>query len=277
MTILTDPRSAAPSRAPETPPPPRTGAGDPAAPVPAGHPPWLVPAFCGIVGLSVLLAAVGIRASVGDSSHEGTRVSVGTSGPTLDSGPTGSTSDGDGGSSVDGDGDGTDSPAGGTPDSPAEAASGDGGVADSANASDQATAFNELLESSAATRKELPGDLQTCDGVSGAIGTLEQVIGERESQLSRAQSLTVDALEGGEDLRTSLVTALEDSLRADRAYLAWANTVQGCTGDAPTDDSDHAEAAQADEDAGDAKDDVVSAWRPIADQFGLPTHGDGMI
>ena len=260
MRILTDPKSAAPSRAPETRPSPRTRAPDPAA-EPAPHPNWLVPVFCGVVGLSVVLAAVAIRASVGDSSRRGTNVTVGTTAPTLDTG-------------------GTDSPTGSstddTTDSPVDPASSDGGVADAANASGQANAVNEVLQSSATTRSELPGDLETCDGVSGSISTLEQIVSERENQLSQAQGLVVNALEGGDSLRASLVTALEESLRADRAYLTWANNVQGCSGDAPG-DSDHTEAAKADVDAGHAKDDVVSAWQPIATQFGLPTYSDGMI
>lgn len=259
MRILTDPKSAAPSRAPETPPSQRTRAPDP-APEPASHPDWLVPVFCGVVGLSVVLAAVGIRASVGDSSRQGTNVSVGTA-PTLDAGGTDSPAD---------------SPTDGTTDSPVDPASGDGGVAGAANASGQANAVNQVLMSSATTRSELPGDLQTCDGVSGSISTLEQIVSERENQLTQAQGLVVDALDGGDSLRASLVTALEDSLRADRAYLAWANNVQGCSGDAPG-DSDHTEAAKADVDAGHAKDDVVSAWQPIATQFSLPTYSDGMI
>lgn len=264
MRILTDPRSAAPSRAPETPPSPRTRAPDP-VPEPAAHPNWLVPVFCGVVGLSVVLAAVAIRASVGDSSREGTNVSVGTTAPTVDAGTSGSSGDSSDGSSGD---DSTDGPV--------DAASGDGGAAGTADAAGQANAVNEVLQSSATTRGELPGDLQTCDGVSSSISTLEQIVSEREDQVNTARGLTVDALDGGENLRASLVTALEDSLRADRAYLAWANNVQGCTGDAPG-DSDHTEAAQADEDAGHAKDDVVSAWQPIATQFDLPTYSDGMI
>jgi hypothetical protein len=257
MRILTDPKSAAPSRAPETPPSPRTRAPD-VAPAPAGHPNWLVPVLCGVVGLSVVLAAVAIRAGAGDSPGAGTNAGVGTAAPTLDSGATDSPGDGT-----------TDDPT----DSPVDPASGDGGVA---GAEGQANAVNEVLESSATTRSELPGDLQTCDGVSGAISTLEQIVGEREDQLGRARGLTVDALDGGDTLLASLVTALEDSLRADRAYLTWANNVQGCSGDAPG-DSDHTKAAKADVDAGHAKDDVVSAWQPIATQFGLPTYSDGMI
>jgi hypothetical protein len=248
MRILTDPKAAAPSPAPTTPPSqPTERVAEPPAPE---RPTWVVPVLCVAAGLSVLLAAITIHAGIGGSSQEGTQVSVGTAAPTTAGAPIG----------------GSD-----------QVPSTDGGGSPATDASGQAGAVNEVLESSATSRSELPADLQSCDGVSDAVEPLRQIVSEREGQVTRAKALAVDQLEGGDELRSYLVTALEASLRADRAYLAWARNVQGCTGDAPMDDSDHAEAAQADEDAGDAKDRVVSDWQPIAAQFGLPTYSDGQI
>ena len=94
-------------------------------------------------------------------------------------------------------------------------------------------------------------------------------------QVRRGQSLAVDQLTGGEQLRTLLVQALTHSLQADQKFVAWAQntTTNGCTGHAAH-DSEYAAAQTASSGATTSKQSFVQLWNPIATRYGLSTRSE---
>ena len=138
----------------------------------------------------------------------------------------------------------------------------------------QAAAVNEILRSGRTARGHLPAPLRTCDDVSAGVSGFQQVVRDRQQELSQSKGLKVDQLQDGPRLRRSMVTAYQRSLDADQAYLAWAQEIQarGC-GDKIAPLTAHYKAAiSANGKAGPAKRQVVARWNPIATNHGLPTY-----
>src|SRR5271169_1820057 len=111
----------------------------------------------------------------------------------------------------------------------------------SALASRQAAAVNELLDSSAATRKALQGavnQIRNCTDLSGAVSQIRNVVDQRSSQYNQASALPTAALASGAIVKSDLITALRDSLDADGDYLTWAlqQLNAGCTPTAQSSD-----------------------------------------
>ncbi len=98
---------------------------------------------------------------------------------------------------------------------------------------------------------------------------------ERDSQVHQGQSLAVDQLANGDQLRTLLVQALTYSLQADQKFVAWAHNMAtaGCTGHA-THDADYAAAQAASSGATTSKQSFVKLWNPIATRYGLATRSE---
>jgi hypothetical protein len=141
-------------------------------------------------------------------------------------------------------------------------------------AAQQAAAVNKVLSSGKTARGHLPAPLRTCDDVAAGVAGFQQVVRDRQQELSQSKQLKVDRLRNGARLRRWMINAYQSSLDADQAYLAWAREVQsrGC-GDRIAPLTAHYRAAIAANDkAGPAKRRVAGLWKPIANSQGLPTY-----
>jgi serine/threonine protein kinase len=139
-------------------------------------------------------------------------------------------------------------------------------------ASQQAAALGALLTSSAAARTALHNAVTQvggCTHLPGAVSQLQAVVNRRAGQYGRASALSTDALPGGAQVKSKLLTALGSSLTADRDYLSWARQQLsgGCT---PTSQSSAYNAAfSASRRADAAKEAFVQAWNPVAARYGI--------
>jgi hypothetical protein len=149
-----------------------------------------------------------------------------------------------------------------------------GASAGSAGATQQAAAVNEVLKSGKTAHGHLPSRLRTCDDVSAGVSGFQQVVRDRQRELSQSKGLTVDRLPDGSRLRQSMITAYQSSLDADQAYLAWAREIQarGCGGRTAPLTGHYKDAISANDKAGPAKRQVATLWKPIASSHGLPTY-----
>ena len=153
-------------------------------------------------------------------------------------------------------------------------------VSASVLAARQATAVSNLLGSSATTRTALEGAVgqaQACTNLSGAVSQIQQVVNQRSSQFQQASALSTANLAGGAVVKSDLLTALRDSLNADRDYLTWAqqqlNT--GCTPGVQS--SAYITAYDADQQANAAKADFALVWDPVAARYGVSQQSPDSI
>jgi serine/threonine protein kinase len=139
-------------------------------------------------------------------------------------------------------------------------------------ASQQAAALSALLTSSAAARTALHNAVTQvggCTNLSGAVSQLQTVANQRAGQYGRASALPTAALPGGAQVKSKLLTALGNSLTADRDYLSWARQQLkgGCT---PSSQSSAYNAAfSASQRADAAKQAFVQVWNPVAARYGV--------
>jgi hypothetical protein len=142
----------------------------------------------------------------------------------------------------------------------------------SAAAASQAAAINSLLSSSASARQSLPGAVSNvlhCTKVAGAVGQIQVVVSQRNTEDSQASALSVSALANGATVKSDLLTALRSSLAADSDYLTWARHQSSkCKPGAQT--SVYQAALGADSQAATAKKTFVGVWNPVAATYGLP-------
>jgi serine/threonine protein kinase len=169
-------------------------------------------------------------------------------------------------------------PATSAPSSPA--ASSTPSVSAAVLASRQATAVSNLLGSSAATRLTLEGavsQVRACTNLSGAVSQIQSVVDQRGTQYERASALPTGDLASGALVKSDLITALRDSLNADRDYLTWAqqqlNT--GCTPGAQS--GAYITAYDADQQANAAKAQFAVVWGPIAARYGVSQQSPASI
>ena len=136
----------------------------------------------------------------------------------------------------------------------------------------QAAALNKLLGSSTATRKALQSAVNQvgrCTNLSGAVAAIQNVVDQRSSQYHQASDLPTATPAIGAIVKSDLVTALRDSLDADRDYLTWARQ-QLDNGCAPTAQSGAYNAAyHADQQADVAKEAFARVWNPVAARYGI--------
>jgi hypothetical protein len=148
------------------------------------------------------------------------------------------------------------------------------------SASGTTGAIDSLLESMAASRKELARAMTTaveCEGLDDAIPMLERVTKEREQQLVQARQLDETGLAEGAELKESLLSLLSASLEADRAYLEWAEEQRDCSGTTPPSDAlETGNRISADE-ASPAKQSFLELWAPIATTAGWPARTEDEI
>jgi serine/threonine protein kinase len=139
-------------------------------------------------------------------------------------------------------------------------------------ASEQATALNMLLTSSAAARTALHDavkQVDACSNLANAVSQLQGVVDQRVGEYSRAGSLPTSALPDGTAVKSELIGALGNSLKADRDYLTWAQQQQagGCT---PSNQSGAYKAAYgASQLANAAKAAFIQVWNPVAAKYGI--------
>lgn len=140
--------------------------------------------------------------------------------------------------------------------------------------------MNDLLSSSAATRKALQGAISKasdCTDLSSAVRKIQAAVNQRSTEYSQASALSTSALADGAIVKTDLTAALRSSLDADRDYLAWAQRELklGC---APAPQSSAYNAAyKADEQADAAKEVFVQVWNPVAARYGIQPESPGSI
>jgi tRNA A-37 threonylcarbamoyl transferase component Bud32 len=141
-------------------------------------------------------------------------------------------------------------------------------------ASQQATAVNALLGSSATARKNLVGavaDVHSCARVAAAVSQIQQVVNQRSTEYRRASALSMAALANGATVKADLLAALHSSLQADRDYLTWAQQQLAQCRPGATSPAYNA-AVGADQQAVTAKQTFVRAWNPVAARYGLPAE-----
>jgi serine/threonine protein kinase len=147
-------------------------------------------------------------------------------------------------------------------------------------ASRQAAAVDQLLGSSAAARAALQGAVEQvrgCTDLSGAVASIRAVVDQRAGEYNQASALSTAALAGGAIVKSDLITALSDSLAADREYLTWAQQElnSGCTPDAQS--SAYNAAYQADQRADASKDAFIQVWNPVAARYGVQQKSPASI
>ncbi|MGE5134870.1 MAG: protein kinase domain-containing protein [Gemmatimonadota bacterium] len=133
----------------------------------------------------------------------------------------------------------------------------------------QATDISNLLQTGHGSSTQLSdaaANIRTCTNVPQNVQVIQQVRDQRQAELSQAQTLSVNALSNGAQLKTSLVQALQDSLTADDAYLTWAQQQEASC----TPGSQSSDAAAADAQAVSSKQAFIGRWNPVAAQYGLP-------
>jgi serine/threonine-protein kinase len=137
-------------------------------------------------------------------------------------------------------------------------------------ASGQAAAVGTLLTSSAATRTALHDALDqvgACTNLNNAVSQLQNVVNRRITEYGQASTLRTSALPDGTSVKSDLLAALNDSLRADRDYLTWAQQQlgNGCT---PSDQSGAYRAATSASRAANAsKEAFARVWGPVAARY----------
>lgn len=150
----------------------------------------------------------------------------------------------------------------------------------SALASRQAAAVNNLLSSSAATLKALQGavsEVLDCTNLSSAVRQIQNVVNQRSTEYSQASALPASSLADGATVKSDLITALRNSLDADRDYLTWAQQQlnSGCT---PTAQSSAYNAAHnASQQAGASKKAFIRVWNPVAARYGIQQKSPASI
>ena len=147
-------------------------------------------------------------------------------------------------------------------------------------ASRQAAAVNDLLGSSAATRKALQGAVSQasdCTDLSSAVSLIQNAVNQRSTEYNQASAMSTSALADGALMKTDLTAALRNSLDADKDYLAWAQRELelGCAPAAQS--SAYSAAFNADMQANAAKEAFVHVWNPVAAQYGIPQESPGSI
>jgi hypothetical protein len=151
----------------------------------------------------------------------------------------------------------------------------------SESAAEQAKAIDTLLDSSAADRQKVVDAVRSiaaCDLVPQARDTLEEAAGNRDTLVSRLDSLTVDQVDGGGEAVAELRTAWQHSAEADRAFADWASSAEGCT--SPEDASrngSYDSGVSHSEQATEAKKAFIERWNVIAEEYGLTSREESGI
>ena len=105
--------------------------------------------------------------------------------------------------------------------------------------------------------------------------TLQQAINARQGILDSLQTLSPSGLTSGPQLISTLGTAMQDSINADKDYQSWmtdfANSRSPC-GSNPGQDSNYVAGQDASGAATTAKDAFLAIWDPLAPRYGQQTY-----
>jgi hypothetical protein len=118
--------------------------------------------------------------------------------------------------------------------------------------------------------------VQNCsESPAAGEAALQQAIKTRQDILNGLRTLSVAGLPNGQKLASTLTTAAQDSIAADKDYQRWmidfAKSGTPCGSD-PSQDSNYAAAVNASAAATTAKNDFVNIWNPMAPHYGQPTY-----
>jgi tRNA A-37 threonylcarbamoyl transferase component Bud32 len=164
------------------------------------------------------------------------------------------------------------SPAGRSPSPSSTAASAASSPSGAVLAAQQAAALGTLLTASAAARtalRQAVAQAGACANLPAAVSKLQDVVNQRSSEYGRASALATAVLPDGATVKSALVAALGNSLKADQDYLAWARQQQssGCT--PATQSSAYNAALNTSRQADAAKQAFVRVWNPVAARYGI--------
>jgi hypothetical protein len=145
----------------------------------------------------------------------------------------------------------------------------------------QARVVDALLDRSISSRNKLNQAIERvnrCADLSGALSDMRAVGDERRAQLDEIGGADLSALPNGEALRSTWRTALQSSLDADEAYVAWAEPAvsNGCAKSGNR-TADYRRGTSASTRAGAAKNAFLAEWNPVATSMGLATRSRDRI
>jgi hypothetical protein len=143
----------------------------------------------------------------------------------------------------------------------------------------QAAAVDALLDASISSRTKLNAAIDlvnNCTLFEKAIGDMQTVGTERQSQIDSVSRFDLSAIPEGEQVRSMLKEALGFSLAADRSFVPWGQARQssGCNGGGQ---ADYQEAQRQSQNASDAKGRFLGVWNPVASRYGLRTRSSNDI
>lgn len=136
----------------------------------------------------------------------------------------------------------------------------------------QVQKVDALLDRSSSSRAKLNSAIDRvgrCSGVSGALADMREVGDERRAQIAEMRGADLSALANGESLRSNLVTALNHSLDADEAFVAWASPAVSACRNTAARKAAYQRGLSASERAGAAKEAFLAGWNPVATNLGL--------
>lgn len=146
---------------------------------------------------------------------------------------------------------------------------------------EQAAALDTLLDSSAADRQKVVDAVRSiaaCESVPDAEQALQQAAANRDSLVSRLDTLTVDLVDTGTEAVAQLRTAWRHSAAADRAFAAWGSSAEVCTTAADVrQNDDYDSGVRHSVRATQAKTAFIQLWNPIAGTYGLASRGESGI
>jgi hypothetical protein len=133
----------------------------------------------------------------------------------------------------------------------------------------EAAAVDSLLDEMAASRGRVTKVTFGCARVAADVSLLRTAISDRQTQLTEAESLEVDAIDGGLELKDAIRNALQTSITYSRAAADWlaGDCGPGFSSALSTESVAVTQAKVA----------LVNLWRPIAAQYGLAQrNSDGL-
>jgi hypothetical protein len=139
--------------------------------------------------------------------------------------------------------------------------------------------IGSYLQQSAAVRPTVEPAIEAVDNCSqspsSGQSTIQHAIDVRQAILNNLQTLDVSGLPNGQQLVSSLTTAMQQSVNADKDYQAWmtdfANQGSPCNSD-PNQDSNYTAGQNASTAANTAKQTFVGTWNPMAPSYGQATY-----
>jgi hypothetical protein len=158
------------------------------------------------------------------------------------------------------------------------AATGSSPVAEPPGAATMAAIGSDLARSASVRPTVQPAidGVRSCSMSPQSGGaTLQQAINARQDSLTGLQTLSPSGLAGGAQLISTLETAMQDSINADKDYQYWimdfANAGSPCGSD-PGQDSNYVAGRNASIAATTAKNAFLGLWNPMAPRYGQQTY-----